>query len=86
MVSEGACAIVWTFYFVVINRNAFYFIYFTVFINILALFSCFYLTESPRYLFGMENSMNVDKHSLQLLIEMERQIIFHLYLKMKLFS
>ena len=54
MVSEGACAIVWTFYFVVINRNAFYFIYFTVFINILALFSCFYLTESPRYLFGME--------------------------------
>jgi len=54
MVSEGACLIVWTFYFVIISRNAFFCVYFIVAVNVLALFACFYIVESPRYLFGME--------------------------------
>ncbi len=54
MVAEGSCAIIWTMYFVWISRNAFYFIYFTILLNILALIGCLYITESPRYLFGME--------------------------------
>lgn len=55
MIAEGSCAIIWTGYFYFISRNAFYFIYFTIGLNLLALFGAFYLTESPRYLFGMEN-------------------------------
>jgi predicted ABC-type sugar transport system permease subunit len=54
MVSEGSCTIIWTIYFYWISRNAFYFIYFTIFLNILAVIGCFYVVESPRYLFGME--------------------------------
>lgn len=54
MVAEGSCQIIWTIYFVFINRNAFYFIYFTVGLNVVAVLGCFYICESPRYLFGME--------------------------------
>lgn len=54
MVAEGSCQIIWTIYFVWISRNAFYFIYFTIGLNILAAIGCFYVVESPRYLFGME--------------------------------
>lgn len=54
MVAEGSCQIIWTIYFVWVSRNAFYFIYFTVGLNVLAVFGCLYLVESPRYLFGME--------------------------------
>lgn len=55
MIAEGSCAIIWTGYFYFISRNAFYFIYFTIGLNLLAVFGCLYVTESPRYLFGMEN-------------------------------
>lgn len=54
MVSEGLCLIIWTIYFAGISRNAFYFIYFTIGLNIFGLVGCLYLVESPRYLFGME--------------------------------
>jgi MFS family permease len=54
MIAEGLTQIIWTIYFVWINTNAFYFIYFTILINLLALIACLYITESPRYLFGME--------------------------------
>lgn len=54
MVAEGLCLVIWTIYFVAISRNAFYFIYFTIGLNIIALIGCLYLVESPRYLFGME--------------------------------
>lgn len=54
MVAEGSCQIIWTIYFVWISRNAFYFIYFTVGLNVVAVIGCVYICESPRYLFGME--------------------------------
>lgn len=54
MVAEGFCLLIWTVYFVWISRNAFLFIYFTIGLNTIALIGCFYLVESPRYLFGME--------------------------------
>jgi predicted ABC-type sugar transport system permease subunit len=54
MVSEGSCTIIWTIYFYWISRNAFYFIYFTILLNFLAVIGCFYVVESPRYHFGME--------------------------------
>lgn len=54
MVSEGASQIIWTIYFVTISKNAFFFVYFTVFLNFIAAVGAFYIVESPRYLFGME--------------------------------
>jgi predicted ABC-type sugar transport system permease subunit len=54
MVSEGSVLIVWTIYFVWISRNSFYFLYFVFALNIVAIICCYYLVESPRYLFGME--------------------------------
>jgi hypothetical protein len=54
MVSEGLCNILWTIYFVWIGRNAFYFVYFTIGLNVLTLIGCLYIVESPRYLYGME--------------------------------
>jgi len=54
MIAEGSCQIICTIYFVWISRNAFYFIYMTIALNVLALVGCLYLVESPRYLFGME--------------------------------
>jgi len=54
MVAEGSCMIIWTIYFVWISKNAFYFIYFTIVLNVFALIGCIYVLESPRYLFGME--------------------------------
>jgi hypothetical protein len=54
MVGEGMCLVIWTIYFVAISRNSFYFIYFTIGLNIVALVGTLYLVESPRYLFGME--------------------------------
>jgi hypothetical protein len=55
MVSEGSVLIIWTMYFYWISRNAFYFLYFVLSLNLVAIIGCFYLIESPRYLFGMEN-------------------------------
>lgn len=54
MVAEGACLIIWTFYFVVISKNAFWFLWFTIILNLVGLAGCAYITESPRYLYGME--------------------------------
>jgi MFS family permease len=54
MVTEGASQIIWTIYFVTISKNAFYFVYFTVGLNVIAAVGAFYIVESPRYLYGME--------------------------------
>ena len=54
MVAEGSTQIIWTIYFVWINHNAFYFVYFTIILNFFAVLGCYFVTESPRYLFGME--------------------------------
>ena len=54
MVAEGACLIIWTGYFIWISKNAFWFLWFTIILNIIGLIGCAYLTESPRYLYGME--------------------------------
>lgn len=54
MVAEGACLIIWTIYFVAISKNAFWFLWFTILLNFIGLVGCAYVTESPRYLYGME--------------------------------
>lgn len=54
MISEGASQIIWTIYFAFISRNAFFFIYFTIGLNFIALVGTLYIVESPRYLFGIE--------------------------------
>ena len=55
MVAEGFCVIIWTIYFYWISRNAFYFLYFTIGLNVIGVVATLYVVESPRYLFGMEN-------------------------------
>jgi hypothetical protein len=55
LVAEGSCLIIWTIYFAWIGRDAFYFIYFAVGLNVIGVVGGFFLVESPRYLFGMEN-------------------------------
>jgi predicted ABC-type sugar transport system permease subunit len=54
MIAEGSTVLIWTLYFVAINRDAFYLIWFVVIINILVAPATFWVLESPRYLFGME--------------------------------
>lgn len=54
MIAEGFCGIIWTAYFVLISRNAFYFIWFCVALTVIALVGTLYIVESPRYLYGME--------------------------------
>lgn len=54
MISEGSSTILWSIYFVAIDKNAFYFVYFTIGLNVVAILGVFYVVESPRYLFGME--------------------------------
>jgi len=54
MIAEGSTQIIWTLYFVLISKNSFYFIYFTIGLTALSLFLCIWVSESPRYLFGME--------------------------------
>lgn len=55
MVAEGSCLILWTVYFAWIGRDAFYFVYMTVGMNVLGVIGGLFVVESPRYLFGMEN-------------------------------
>lgn len=54
MIAEGSTQIIWTVYFVWISKNAFWFIYGVLILNFFCILACFYVTESPRYLFGME--------------------------------
>lgn len=54
MVGEGSCMILWTVYFVWINKNAYYFVYGSIVLSFICCFGMLYVEESPRYLFGME--------------------------------
>jgi len=54
MIAEGSTQIIWVIYFVWISKNAFYFIWFVIGLNVMAAFATFYVMESPLYLFGME--------------------------------
>ena len=54
MIAEGMTVLIWTVYFVGISQNAFYLIYFVLAVNVVAALATFWVTESPRYLFGME--------------------------------
>jgi hypothetical protein len=55
MVALGFCVIIWTMYLYWISRNAFYFLYFTIGLNVIGVVATLYVVESPRYLFGIEN-------------------------------
>jgi hypothetical protein len=54
MVAEGASLIVWTIYFRFISQNAYPFLYFTTILNFVTAFLSWFIPETPRYLFGME--------------------------------
>jgi len=55
MVSEGLCQVLWVFFLTVISKNTFQFMYFAVGLNIVAAFAFFWVPESPRYLYGINN-------------------------------
>jgi hypothetical protein len=52
MVAEGSVQIIWTIYFVFISQNAETFLYFCTVLNFLTAISCFFIVESPRYLYS----------------------------------
>jgi len=54
MVAEGAALITWTIYFRFISQNSFPFMYFTTILNFVTAFMSWFISETPRYWFGME--------------------------------
>ena len=55
MVSEGCCQILWVFVMGVITPNAVHFMMFAIGLNIVTAFICYWVPESPRYLYGINN-------------------------------
>lgn len=55
MVSEGLCQVMWVFYLRFISRNTFYFMWFAISLNILSAIAGYFIPESPRYLYGINN-------------------------------
>ena len=53
MVSEGLGQVIWVFYLAVISKDVFYFIYFALALNIITTICLFFVPESPRYLYGI---------------------------------
>lgn len=54
MVAEGSVQIIWTIYFIAISQNAEYFLWFASFLNLVTAILCFFIVESPRYLYGTQ--------------------------------
>jgi len=71
MVSEGLCQVLWVFYLAVISKNTFYFIYFAIALNILTCTGCYWVPESPRYLYGI-NDLEKCKKVLTYIAKMNR--------------
>ena len=55
MVSEGLCQVLWVFFLTVISKDTFYFMYFALSLNVLTAIACYWVPESPRYLYGVNN-------------------------------
>ena len=55
MVSEGLCQVFWVFYLVVISKDTFYFMWFAVGLACVTSVFAYWLPESPRYLYGINN-------------------------------
>ena len=53
MVTEGLGQVIWVFYLTVISKDTFYFMYFALAINIVTAICCYWVPESPRYLYGI---------------------------------
>ena len=53
MVFEGLGQVIWVFYLTVISKDTFYFMYFALAINIVTAVCCYWVPESPRYLYGI---------------------------------
>ena len=49
------CQLFWVFYLTAISRNTFYFLYFAICLNIVTAVACYWVPESPRYLYGINN-------------------------------
>jgi len=55
MVSEGLCQVLWVFYLKFISKDTFYFLWFAVALNVLTVIAVYWIPESPRYLYGINN-------------------------------
>jgi len=55
MVSEGLCQVLWVFYLRFISQNSFYFLWFAVALNVVTVIAVYWIPESPRYLYGINN-------------------------------
>ena len=53
MVSEGLCQVFWVFFLAVISKDTFYFMYFAIALNVVSCVACYWVPESPRYLYGI---------------------------------
>ena len=54
MVAEGSVQIIWTIYFLTISKNAMTFLFFCAGLNAVTFLLCLFITESPRYLYGVQ--------------------------------
>ena len=53
MVSEGLCQIIWVFVMGVVTPNAVHFMIFAIALNTASAIVCYWVPESPRYLYGI---------------------------------
>ena len=55
MISEGCTQIFWVFFLTVISKDTFYFMYFAMALNLISAIAFFWVPESPRYLYGIND-------------------------------
>mmetsp|Transcript_31444 Transcript_31444/g.39056 ORF Transcript_31444/g.39056 Transcript_31444/m.39056 type:complete len:281 (+) Transcript_31444:37-879(+) len=55
MVSEGLCQVFWVFFLTVISKDTFYFMYFAIALNFVTAIAFYWVPESPRYLYGIND-------------------------------
>lgn len=55
MVSEGLAQVSWVFFLAVFSKDTFYMMYFAFALNLVTCIGCYWVPESPRYLYGINN-------------------------------
>ena len=55
MVSEGLCQVLWVVFLTAFSKNTFYFMYFAIALNLFAVVTFYWVPESPRYLYGIND-------------------------------